>query len=55
MSIYLMDDRLHPSGGIRGAAFQAFRTGSLSLEELRLRWIEVRAWFKDESSEALLK
>jgi hypothetical protein len=36
-----MDDRLLPSGGTRAAAFQAFRTGSSSLEELRLRRIEV--------------
>ena len=36
-----MDDRLLPSGGTVGAAFQAFRGGSSSLEELRLRRIEV--------------
>ena len=28
-----MDDRLHLCGGTAGAAFQAFRAGSLSLEE----------------------
>jgi hypothetical protein len=33
MSIFLMDDRLHPSGGTGGAALRAFRTGSSSLEE----------------------
>jgi hypothetical protein len=33
MPICWMGDRLHPSGGTSGTAFQAFRTGSLSLEE----------------------
>ena len=42
MPIVSMDERLLPAGGTIGAAFQAFKSGSLSLEELRLRRIEAR-------------
>ena len=44
MSIFSMDDRLHPSGGTSGAAFQAFRSGSLSREELRGLRLETELW-----------